>query len=746
MRCACPKLGAVLACMFANSYIPAMCGRVIQSSGALRYSIVDGMNVRDSRVHNYPPRWNAAPSQELLVIRRNHKTGEVTLDPLLWGLIPYWCKDPKGGRKPINAKRETVRDLPTFRDAYRKRRCIVPVDGFFEWKAVKGQRAKQPYAIAMKDGAPLDPVLESEQLPHIVVKTSPKKFHTYYLVDDIKLDHFEPLQRQLAERFGGDPSVHDLPRVMLLPGFAHRKHVHGISPVHIVATRTAPPYTAEDLDLEPAKSNGKSATKPDDRGPPPRDSYWYDRPWTPEVALNNRALENLGAWVPEIFPDARPYHGDGFRVSSADLGRDNEEDLSLTPGGIKDFGVHDLDDPLMGKRTPINLVLEHVFDMPPEKLARANNAQRREAMDWLRERLPQDDKKPKKKKKPNPFTNLTPYNFPNESTLERLDFLYGHHLLRATVSLSAGLGGTGKSSKAIVEALAMASGKPLLGIQPAGCLRVLLVNLEGTHKHMDLRIAAAMKLHRVRKKEVGGRLFVIAKRELKLAVAKFIKGDICTDDPAIAKLVDAQHRSAAQDPSRARERQWRYGCGGRGVRRHRRGGGLRRPSLAPQSQRQFRRDHDGQRAWRFRAHRCAALSRNPGDTAGDAGHQARCRARSAAILFPLLQRQDQLRSAVGAIELVRAAKRDPHQRRPHRCGDILEAACGRGLAHARGHHRDQDQGGRNQLARGLARRDVGRQGDRRGARARSRWPKGHHQGGAQEPAQIQGPEATSGQG
>jgi putative SOS response-associated peptidase YedK len=47
------------------------------------------MNVRDSRAHNYPPRWNAAPSQELLVIRRNHKTGEVTLDPLRWGLIHF---------------------------------------------------------------------------------------------------------------------------------------------------------------------------------------------------------------------------------------------------------------------------------------------------------------------------------------------------------------------------------------------------------------------------------------------------------------------------------------------------------------------------------------------------------------------------------------------------------------------------------------------------------------------------------
>ena len=131
-----------------------MCGRVIQSSGPLRYAIVDGMNVRDSRVHNYPPRWNAAPSQELLVIRRNHKTGEVSLDPLQWGLIPYWCQDPSGGRKPINAKYETVARLPTFRDAYRLRRCIVPVDGFFEWKAIKGQKAKQPYAIAMKDGAP----------------------------------------------------------------------------------------------------------------------------------------------------------------------------------------------------------------------------------------------------------------------------------------------------------------------------------------------------------------------------------------------------------------------------------------------------------------------------------------------------------------------------------------------------------------------------------------------------------------
>jgi putative SOS response-associated peptidase YedK len=109
-------------------YVSAMCGRVIPSSGPLKYGIVEGMDARDSRIHNYPPRWNAAPSQDLLVIRRNHDTGKVSLDPLRWGLIPYWCKDPKGGRKPINGKCETVPTLPTFRDAYRKRRCILPVD------------------------------------------------------------------------------------------------------------------------------------------------------------------------------------------------------------------------------------------------------------------------------------------------------------------------------------------------------------------------------------------------------------------------------------------------------------------------------------------------------------------------------------------------------------------------------------------------------------------------------------------
>jgi putative SOS response-associated peptidase YedK len=68
-------------------------------------------------------------------------------------LIPHWCSDPKGGRKPINAKAESISRLPMFREAYALRRCIVPIDGFFEWKAIRGARAKQPFAITMSDGS-----------------------------------------------------------------------------------------------------------------------------------------------------------------------------------------------------------------------------------------------------------------------------------------------------------------------------------------------------------------------------------------------------------------------------------------------------------------------------------------------------------------------------------------------------------------------------------------------------------------
>jgi putative SOS response-associated peptidase YedK len=81
-------------------YIGVMCGRVIQARGPLHYAIVDGLDVRDSRLSNYPRRLNCCPSQEMLVIRQNYKTGERIARPVEVGgrpLFPYWCSDPKGG-------------------------------------------------------------------------------------------------------------------------------------------------------------------------------------------------------------------------------------------------------------------------------------------------------------------------------------------------------------------------------------------------------------------------------------------------------------------------------------------------------------------------------------------------------------------------------------------------------------------------------------------------------------------------
>src|SRR5208283_2665160 len=93
-----------------------------------------------------------AKMSSLLTIRYNHETKQRSLDALRWGLIPYWAKDPKIAYKTINARVETVDTAPSYREAFKKRRCLIPVDSFYEWKKVVG--GKIPYAIGMKDDAP----------------------------------------------------------------------------------------------------------------------------------------------------------------------------------------------------------------------------------------------------------------------------------------------------------------------------------------------------------------------------------------------------------------------------------------------------------------------------------------------------------------------------------------------------------------------------------------------------------------
>ena len=101
----------------------------------------------------YPPRYNIAPTMDALVVRET-PAGEREAVMLRWGLVPAWAKDPAIGSRMFNARAEGVADKPAFRAAFRRRRCLVPADGFYEWQPVAGGR-KQPYFIRLASGAPL---------------------------------------------------------------------------------------------------------------------------------------------------------------------------------------------------------------------------------------------------------------------------------------------------------------------------------------------------------------------------------------------------------------------------------------------------------------------------------------------------------------------------------------------------------------------------------------------------------------
>jgi putative SOS response-associated peptidase YedK len=97
-----------------------------------------------------PPNYNVAPTQQVAAVLE--EGGERHLELLRWGLIPSWADDPGIGSRMINARSETAPEKPSFRRAFRERRCLIPADGFYEWQRTNG--AKQPYYIRMKEERP----------------------------------------------------------------------------------------------------------------------------------------------------------------------------------------------------------------------------------------------------------------------------------------------------------------------------------------------------------------------------------------------------------------------------------------------------------------------------------------------------------------------------------------------------------------------------------------------------------------
>jgi len=125
-----------------------MCGRYTLSAKGDELGLLFDLQ----EVPELPLRYNIAPTQEAAVVRVERPGEPRRLGLLRWGLIPYWAEDAKIGNRMINARSEGVAEKPAFRWSFRKQRCLIPTDGFYEWTKVVG--GKQPYLIRRKDGKP----------------------------------------------------------------------------------------------------------------------------------------------------------------------------------------------------------------------------------------------------------------------------------------------------------------------------------------------------------------------------------------------------------------------------------------------------------------------------------------------------------------------------------------------------------------------------------------------------------------
>lgn len=126
-----------------------MCGRFALTTSSGELLLHFGLE----GAYQATPRYNVAPSQPILAVREVDASGIRELTALRWGLIPSWADDPAIGNRLINARGETVAEKPAFRKAFARRRCLVPMSAFYEWKK-RGAKSGEPWAFRRADGAP----------------------------------------------------------------------------------------------------------------------------------------------------------------------------------------------------------------------------------------------------------------------------------------------------------------------------------------------------------------------------------------------------------------------------------------------------------------------------------------------------------------------------------------------------------------------------------------------------------------
>lgn len=131
-----------------------MCGRfsaAVSPDRLVRF--FDTVDWDEEQLESWAPNYNTAPSQLALIVRE--RAGRRHLEQLRWGLVPQWAPDLSLGPRMINARSETVAEKRSFARPFRFQRCLVPIEGFYEWQAIDGMKAKQPHYITRSGGEPV---------------------------------------------------------------------------------------------------------------------------------------------------------------------------------------------------------------------------------------------------------------------------------------------------------------------------------------------------------------------------------------------------------------------------------------------------------------------------------------------------------------------------------------------------------------------------------------------------------------
>jgi putative SOS response-associated peptidase YedK len=130
-----------------------MCGRFVLATPPEELARLFDATVHDLTITSIGPSWNVPPTASILAVTAN-ASGARSIGTYRWGLVPPWAKDLSFGANTINARSESMATKPSFRVAFRSKRCIIPADGYYEWKTTAGE-VKQPYYFTRTDGRPL---------------------------------------------------------------------------------------------------------------------------------------------------------------------------------------------------------------------------------------------------------------------------------------------------------------------------------------------------------------------------------------------------------------------------------------------------------------------------------------------------------------------------------------------------------------------------------------------------------------